>query len=168
MTQSWPTQQALGGNQTLFPNDAKLPSTQQNQSKFSPLHLMSGFFGKSSLLICVLLPGVSPDSSCRSGRSSAANAPPPSPGTSEVVSLARGKHDLPEVAKSPPPLRDTGGQYIRRAVCVLHGNFSKISGGSQGDRCNHCGERYWNMQRERESVLQAVRHRVRSEVRKHL
>ncbi|TNN04365.1 hypothetical protein fugu_001394 [Takifugu bimaculatus] len=32
MTQSWPTQKAFGGNQTLFPNDAKLPSTHQKQS----------------------------------------------------------------------------------------------------------------------------------------
>lgn len=43
MTQSWPTQQAFRGNQTLFPGDAKLPSTHQKQSMFSPPHLMSGF-----------------------------------------------------------------------------------------------------------------------------
>lgn len=42
MTQSWPTQKAFGGNQTLFPNDAKLPSTHQKQSKFSLPHPMSG------------------------------------------------------------------------------------------------------------------------------
>lgn len=168
MTQSWPTQQAFRGNQTLFPGAAKLPSTHQKPSIFSPLHRMSGFLKPPSLLIWALLPGISSRFSCRSGRSSAANVLPPSPGTPEVVSLTQGNMISQRSWNLNRRSVREGGQYITRDICFLHGNFSKISRRSQNGPSGRWEERYRLRRSERKSEFQAVQHRVRSEVRKHL
>lgn len=115
-----------------------------------------------------MLPGISSRFSCRSGRSSAANVLPHSPGTPEVVSLTQA-NTIPQRSGNPNrrSVRE-GGQYITRAVCFLHGNFSKISRRSQNGLSGRWEERYQLRQSERESEFQAVQHRVRSGVRKHL
>lgn len=159
MTQSWPTQQAFRGKQTLFTADAKLPSTQK-QSMFSSAERI--------FLIWGLLPGISRRFSCRSGRSSAANVKSPSPGTPQVVSLTRGNTISP---RSWNPNRRWGRVDNISHTCCLFSSwqlFLKLAADHSTSRAAAGGEGCQRRQRERESGFQAVQHRVRSEVRKHL